>query len=153
MKTYQPSEIRNFAIVGHASAGKTMLIEAMLVAGGVLTRLGSIAAGTTASEYHDSERQRQISVHASLLHTEWMGRKFNIIDTPGYADFISEGLGALRVGDFALVVVHAHHGVAVGTEQVWRYESKYGIPKMIVVNALDKQRAAFEGVLHEMRSR
>src|SRR5436190_7216795 len=153
MKTYQPSEIRNFAIVGHASAGKTMLTEAMLVCGGVLNRLGSIAAGTTASDYHDSERHRQISVHASLLHTEWQGKKFNIIDTPGYADFISEGLGALRVGDFALVVVHAHHGVAVGTEQVWKYATKYGIPKMIVVNAFDKERATFEPVLQQIRAR
>jgi len=153
MKTYQPSEIRNFAIVGHASAGKTMLSEAMLVCGGVLNRLGSIAAGTTASDYHDSERQRQISVHASLLHTEWQGKKFNIIDTPGYLDFISEGLGALRVGDFALVVVHAQHGVSVGTEQVWEYATRYGIPKMIVINALDKEEVNFDAVLAQVRAR
>jgi len=153
MKTYQPSEIRNFAVVGHASSGKTMLTEAMLVCGGVLNRMGSIAAGTTASDYHDSERQRQISVHASLLHTEWMGKKFNIIDTPGYLDFISEGLGALRVGDFALVVVHAQHGVSVGTEQVWDYATRYGIPKMIVINGLDKEDVDFEGTLARIKSR
>ncbi len=153
MKTYPPSEIRNFAIVGHASAGKTMLTEAMLVCGGVLNRMGNIAAGTTASDYHESERHRQISVHASLLHTEWMGKKFNIIDTPGYLDFISEGLGALRVGDFALVVVNVQHGVSVGTEQVWDYASRYGIPKMIVVNGLDKEDADFEKVLAQVRAR
>src|SRR6185369_10558709 len=111
MNTFQPGNIRNFAIVGHASSGKTMLSEAMLACSGVINRLGSISAGTTVSDYHVSEKDHQISVHASLMHTEWMGRKFNIIDTPGYADFISEGLGALRVGDFALVVVSAHHGV------------------------------------------
>src|SRR5437867_8357054 len=153
MKTYQPSEIRNFAIVGHASAGKTMLSEAMLVCGGVLNRLGSIAAGTTASDYHDSERQRQISVHASLLHTEWQGKKFNIIDTPGYLDFISEGLGALRVGDFALVIVHAQHGVSVGTEQVWEYATRYDIPKMIAINALDKEQVDFDAMLAQVRAR
>ena len=153
MKTYQPSEIRNFAIVGHASAGKTMLSESMLVCGGVLNRLGSIAAGTTASDYHDSERQRQISVHASLLHTEWMGKKFNIIDTPGYLDFISEGLGALRVGDFALVVVHGQHGVSVGSEQVWDYATRYGIPKMIVINAVDKEQVDFDSTLAQVRAR
>src|SRR6058998_1091968 len=153
MKTYQPSEIRNFAIVGHASAGKTMLSEAMLVCGGVLNRLGSIAAGTTASDYHDSERQRQISVHASLLHTEWQGKKFNIIDTPGYLDFISEGLGALRVGDFALVVIHATHGMGVGTDQVWSYAAQYGIPKMIVVNAMDKENADFDKILAQAKER
>src|SRR5437667_2066034 len=151
MKTYQPSEIRNFAIVGHASAGKTMLTEAMLVCGGVLNRMGSIAAGSTASDYHDSERNRQISVHASLLHTEWMGKKFNIIDTPGYLDFISEGLGALRVGDFALAVVHVHHGVGVGTDQVWSYATQHGIPKMLVINAMDKEQANFEKVLAQCR--
>ena len=153
MKTYQPSDIRNFAIVGHASAGKTMLSECMLVCSGVLNRLGSIAAGSTASDYHDSERQRHISVHASLLHTEWQGKKFNIIDTPGYLDFISEGLGALRVGDFALVVVQAQHGVAVGTEQVWEYATRYDIPKMIVINALDKEAVNSDAVLAQVRSR
>src|ERR1043166_5444573 len=152
MKTYQPSEIRNFAIVGHDSGGKPMLSEARLVCGGVLNRLGSIAAGTTASDYHDSERQRHISVHASLLHTEWQGKKFNIIDTPGYLDFISEGLGALRVGDFALVVVHAQHGVSVGTDQVWQYATGYGIPKMIVVNALDKEQVDLDAVLAQIRT-
>src|SRR5438093_5814673 len=153
MKTYQPSDIRNFAIVGHASAGKTMLSESMLVSGGVLNRLGSITAGTTASDYHDSERQRQISVHASLLHTEWQGKKFNLIDTPGYLDFISEGLGALRVGDFALIVVHAQHGIGVGTEQVWNYATQYGIPKVFVINAVDYEHGDFDKVLGQLRSR
>src|ERR1051326_549492 len=98
MKEYPPADIRNFAVVGHASSGKTMLAEAMLACGGVINRMGSIAAGTTASDYHESEKNRQISVSASLLHLEWLGKKFNILDCPGYADFISEGLGALRVG-------------------------------------------------------
>src|SRR5437667_7580558 len=136
METYLPANIRNFAIVGHASSGKTMLSEAMLACSGVIGRMGRIADGSTASDYHVSEKQRQISTQASLLHTEWMGKKFNLIDTPGYLDFISEGLGALRVGDFALVVVHANHGVGVGTDQVWSYAAQYGIPKMIVINAL-----------------
>src|SRR5213593_1637361 len=153
MKTYQPADIRNFAIVGHASAGKTMLSEAMLVCGGVINRLGSITHGTTVSDYHDSEHQRQISVHASLLHTEWLGKKFNIIDTPGYLDFISEGLGALRVGDFALVVVHAQHGIGVGTDKVWKYATQYEIPKMIVVNAMDKENVDFESTLAQCRAR
>ena len=143
MKTYQPAEIRNFAIVGHASSGKTMLSEAMLMCGGVISRMGRIADGSTVSDYHVSEKNRQISVSASLLHTEWMGKKFNIIDTPGYLDFISEGLGALRVGDFALVVVHAQHGLGVGTERVWNYATGYGIPKMIVVNARGQGERGF----------
>ena len=147
MKTYQPADLRNFAIVGHASSGKTMLSEAMLMCGGVINRMGRIADGSTVSDYHVSEKNRKISVSASLLHTEWMGKKFNIIDTPGYLDFISEGLGALRVGDFALVVIHAQHGLGVGTDRVWNYATGYGLPKMIVVNALDKENVDFDAVL------
>jgi len=147
MKTYQPADLRNFAIVGHASSGKTMLAEAILMCGGVINRMGRIADGSTVSDYHVSEKNRKISVSASLLHTEWMGKKFNIIDTPGYLDFISEGLGALRVGDFALVVIHAQHGLGVGTDRVWNYATGYGLPKMIVVNALDKENVDFDAVL------
>jgi elongation factor G len=153
MKTYQPADIRNFAIVGHASSGKTMLGEAMLACGGVINRMGRIADGSTVSDYHVSEKNRQISVSASLLHTEWLGKKFNLIDTPGYLDFISEGLGALRVGDFALVVVHAQHGLGVGTERVWNYATHYGIPKMIVVNAMDKENVDFDAVVKQLQER
>src|SRR5687767_6426038 len=153
MKTYEAANIRNFAIVGHASSGKTMLSEAMLACSGVINRMGSIAGGSTVSDYHESEKNRQISTHASLLHTEWLGKKFNIIDTPGYLDFISEGLGALRVGDFALVVVHAQHGIGVGTDQVWKYATHYDIPKMIVINGLDKENTNFEGLLAQLQSR
>jgi len=153
MKSYQPGDIRNFAIVGHASSGKTMLCEAMLLCGGVINRMGGIANGSTVSDYHVSEKDHKISIHASLLHTEWMDKKFNLIDTPGYLDFISEGLGALRVGDFALVVVHAQHGVGVGTEQVWNYATHYGLPKMIVLNALDKENTDFEAALAQVRAR
>ena len=115
MTTYSAKDLRNVAIVGHASCGKTLLSEAMLACSGVIGRMGRIADGSTVSDYHASEKQRHISVHASLLHTEWMGKKFNILDTPGYLDFISEALCALRVADFALIVVHAQHGVSVGT--------------------------------------
>lgn len=153
MNAYRPGDIRNFAIVGHASSGKTMLSEAMLACSGVITRMGSIASGSTVSDYHEDEQKRKISIHASLLHTEWLGKKFNMIDTPGYLDFISEGLGALRVGDFALVVVSAADGVQVGTDQVWNYATKYEIPKIIVVNMLDKERANFDGVLAQLRQR
>jgi elongation factor G len=153
MKTYQPADIRNFAIVGHASAGKTMLSEAMLLCSGAINRMGRIADGSTTSDYHESEKARQISVQASLLHTEWTEKKFNIIDTPGYLDFISESLGALRVGDFALVVVHGVQGLGVGTERVWRYANGYGLPKMIVINQLDKENTNFDGVLELLQRR
>ena len=153
MKDYATADLRTFAVVGHASSGKTMLCEAMVVCGGVINRLGSIAAGTTVSDYHDSERERQISINSSLMHIEWLGKKLNIIDTPGYLDFTSESLAALRVADFALVVAHAIHGVLVGTDQVWDFASRFGIPKMLVVNAVDKENADFDKVLEQARKR
>src|SRR5258708_4202843 len=151
MKEYKPADIRNFVVVGHASSGKTILSEAILACAGVINRMGSIAAGSTVSDYHESEQQRQISVSATLMHLEWLGKKFNILDCPGYVDFISEGLGALRVGDFALIAVHASHGVGVGTDAVWRYATEDGIPKMIVVNAFDKEEADFDNILAQLR--
>ena len=152
MERHLPADIRNFAIVGHASSGKTMLAEAMLACSGVIGRMGRIADGTTVSDYHVSEKQRQISTQASLLHTEWLGKKLNFIDTPGYLDFLSEALAALRVADFALVVVHAQHGIGVGTERVWNCAIDCGIPKVLVVNAMDKPNAHFDEVLADARA-
>src|SRR5947207_747652 len=152
MATPSAADIRNFAIVGHASSGKTTLSEAMLACAGVIGRMGSIAQGTTVSDYHVSERQRQISTQTSLLHCTWMGKKLNILDTPGYLDFISEALAAQRVADFALVLVHARHGIGVGTERVWNCATDCGIPKVIVVNAVDKQNAHFDEVLADARA-
>ena len=129
-----------------------MLSEAMLLCAGTIGRMGRIEEGTTVSDYHVSEKQRQISTQASLLHTTWMDRKLNIIDTPGYLDFISEALAALPVADFGLVVVHAQHGIGVGTERVWNCATDCGIPKVIVVNAVDKQNAHFDEVLADARA-
>ncbi len=153
MRNYQAPDIRNFVIAGHASAGKTMLSEAMLACAGVIDRMGSIAAGTTASDFHPSEQKRQISVHATPLIVEWLDRKFNLIDAPGYADFMSEGLGALRVGDFALIVIHAGHGVELGTLKVWEYATSYHIPKVLAVTACDKDNASFDQALAQARAR
>jgi len=128
-----------------------MLSEAMLACAGVINRMGSIAAGSTVSDYHESEQNRQISVSTTLMHLEWQGKKFNLLDCPGYADFISEALGALRVSDFALIVVHANHGVGVGTDAVWKHATEDGIPKMVVVNAFDKEETDFEKSLSQVR--
>jgi elongation factor G len=152
MAIHRSADIRNFAIVGHASSGKTILSEAMLVCSGVANRMGRIADGTTVSDYHVSEKQRQISTQTSLMHATWMDKKFNIMDTPGYLDFMSEALAAVRVADFALVVVHAQHGIGVGTERVSNCADECGIPKIIVINAMDKQNANFGQVLAEARA-
>src|SRR6185503_4888342 len=150
-KTYQPSEIRNLAVVGHASSGKTMLTESMLVCGGIINRLGSIANGSTTSDYHDSEKGHQISVQTSLLHVEWLGKKLNILDAPGYLDFVGETLSAMRAADFALLVVHANHGVGVGTDKAWDYATNFGIPKMVAITALDKEQTNFDRTLADIR--
>ena len=152
MVTSSAGDLRNFAVVGHASSGKTTLSEAMLACAGVIGRMGNIAQGTTVSDYHFTERQHQISTQTSMLHCTWMGKKLNILDTPGYLDFISEALAAVRVADFALVVVHAQHGIGVGTERVWQCATDCGIPKVIVVNAVDKQNAHFDEVLADARA-
>ena len=152
MKDHTPADIRNFALVGHAAAGKTMLAEAMLLCSGTIGKLGSIADGTTVSDHHPSEKEHQMSLHVTMLHTEWQDRKFNIIDAPGYADFAAEGLGALRVGDFAVAVVHAGHGIQVGTDQAWEFATRFGLPRMIAINAVDKENARFDSVLEDARS-
>ena len=153
MKAYQPGDIRNFAIVGHASCGKTMLSESMLACGGVINRLGSIEAGSTVSDYSEAEHKRQISIGAALLHLEWQEKKFNFIDTPGYQDFISEALGALRVSDLAVVVVHAVDGLGVGTGTVWNYATQFGLPKVFVINGADREHVDFEKVLGNLKER
>lgn len=137
--------------MGHQSSGKTMLTEAMLYCAGAISRMGSIENGSTVSDYHASEKERLISIHASLLQADWMERKLNIIDTPGYLDFISEGLAALRVGDFALVVVNAASGPELGTDQVWSYASHYEIPKMIVINGADRENVDFDSVMAKLK--
>jgi len=153
MIEYQSADIRNFAVVGHSSSGKTMLCESMLVSGGAINRLGSIANGNTASDYHEEEQEREISINSTILNTVWGGKKFNFIDTPGYADFTGETLAALSAVDAAVVVVHGNQGVEVGTEQVWGYATKNGIPKMLVINALDKEHTNFDAILEKAKER
>jgi elongation factor G len=151
MKEYQAADIRNLSIVGHASSGKTMLSEAMLATAGVINRMGSVPAGSTVSDYHAIEQQRQISVSTTLMHLEWLGKKFNIIDSPGYADFISESLGATRVSDMAVVMVHANYGVSVGTDAVWKTATRHEIPRILVVNAFDKEETDFDRTLSQIK--
>jgi elongation factor G len=147
-----PADIRNFAIAGHASSGKTILGESMLFCSGAIGRMGRISDGSTVSDYHVSERQRQISTQTSLLSTNWLGKKFNILDSPGSPDFMGETFAALRVADFALIVIHAQYGIGVGTERVWNYASECGIPKILVVNAMDKEHTSFEDLVEEARA-
>ena len=151
MKDFLTADIRNSAIVGHASSGKTMLSECMLACAGVINRLGRIENGSTVSDYHEAEHERKNSIYATMLHCEWQGKKLNCIDTPGFLDFTAEPLGALRVADNAIVVIHAKDGVLVGTQKVWDYATQFGVPKLIVVNGLDREQVEFDRVLAQLR--
>jgi elongation factor G len=151
MTDYPAPKIRNLSIVGHGSAGKTMLAESMLVCAKQLGRLGSIDQGSTASDFHESEHDHRISVHATLLAAEWEGVKLNILDTPGYQDFRSEALSALRVGDSAVVVVNAGQGVSAGTDLMWRTANDFHLPKTLVVTGLDKANVDFDASLAEAK--
>ena len=151
MKEFTSGDIRNFAIVGHGASGKTMLCEAMLACAGEINRMGSIEAKNTVSDYHHDEHERQISIHSSPLHLEWTNKKFNIIDTPGYLDFIGEAISSLAVVDMAVVLLHAVNGIEVGTEQVWSFASKNNIPKVLVVNGLDREHTKFDDILNQAK--
>ena len=153
MKVYESANIRNVALVGHHGAGKTMLSEAMLFASGATTRMGTIADGTTASDYHDSEHRREMSVFASLLHCERKGNKINLLDTPGYPDFMGEVVSSLRVADAALFVLNAVDPVQVGTETAWGYAQTENLPCLFAVNHFDKSGVEFDTVVGQIRER
>jgi len=153
MSPYESGRIQNVVLLSHYGVGKTSLVEAMLFASGAIGRLGSVGQGTTASDYDPIEIERKMSINLSLLPLEWKGTKLNIIDTPGYADFASEVTAGLRVSDAAVIVVCATSGVEVGTEQVWDYSEKNGLPRLIFVNKMDRENADFFRALDEIQAK
>ncbi len=153
MLVYDADHIRNVALVGHQGAGKTTLAEAMLFSAHGVARMGTVADGTTASDYHASEKERGGSVFTSLLHAEWAGHKINVLDTPGTLDFTGETITALTVADTAIFVVDAAEGVQVGTELAWSYTEASRTPAMFVLNKLDTAASDFEAALARIRSR
>jgi elongation factor G len=144
MKEYTTEFIRNVALVAHGGAGKTMLAEAILHQTGVTTRLGKIEDGTTVSDYDEEEIRRQISIFTSMLPVEYDNFKINILDAPGYTDFIGETISAMRVADGAIVLVYSVAGVEVGTELAWRYANQFKLPRFVVINKLDRDNANYE---------
>jgi len=147
MKEYTTEFIRNIALVSHGSGGKTMLAEAFLHFTGATTRLGKIDDGTTVSDYEEEEIRRKLSLYTSLLPVEYKDHKINVLDTPGYTDFIGEVISALRVADGALVLVDAVAGLEVGTEIAWGYCDTFKLPRFLVVNKLDRDNANFQKAL------
>jgi elongation factor G len=152
MPAIEPGKIRNVAVVGHRGTGKTSLVEALLFQTGEVNRLGTIEAGTTVTDWDEDEHKRQMSIALSLAHTSWQGRKINLVDCPGDPSFQGEARCALRVVEGALVVVSGVMGVEVGTGRVWRVADGLGLPRLVTVNMLDRERADFFRALEQLQA-
>ncbi|HEX4821571.1 MAG TPA: GTP-binding protein, partial [Acidimicrobiales bacterium] len=153
MKRFPPEKIRNVALVGHGGSGKTTLAEALLHKAGAITRMGRVEDGTTVCDFDPEEQKRSLSLSLALAPFEWKDHKVNLIDCPGYADFIGDVHAALRVADLAVFVVSAVEGVEVQTYAAWKIAAELGVPRMIFVNKLDRERASFERTLEQLRDR
>jgi elongation factor G len=151
MKEYTTESIRNIALVSHGSAGKTMLAEALLHFAGATTRLGKIEDGTTVSDFEEEEIRRGISLSTSVLPVEYKGCKINLLDTPGYTDFVGEVISALRIADSAAVIVDSVAGAEVGTEIALSYCDVFKLPRMVIINKMNRDNANFHKALESVQ--
>lgn len=152
MRVYAGDAIRNVAIVGHGGCGKTSLVDALAFVAGSSKRHGSVPDGSALTDYTPDEIERQYSINLALAHAEWMDTKINLIDTPGYLDFIGDAAAGLYAADAALIAVNATAGVEVGTEQVWDIAAERGMPRMFVVTGMDRENADFEKVFQDIKA-
>ncbi len=141
--TIEIGKLRNVGVVGHGGVGKTSLVEALLFSAGAVTRLGKVDDGSTTTDFDPDEIKRKISINTSIAYCDWKGHRVNFVDTPGYGDFIADARAGLRVVEAAVVVVDAVAGVQVQTEKVWKFANEYNLPRVVVVNRLDRERADF----------
>ena len=153
MRQYTPENIRNVVLLSHSGAGKTSLAEAMLYNAGAITRLGKVDQGNTTSDYDPDEVKRKISLYLSLLPCEWQGMKINIVDVPGYPDFVGEVKAGIRVADAAIFVVCAASGIEVGTELTWSYADEKKLPRLIYINKINRENADFFRVTEMIRGK
>lgn len=152
MKDYAPDKLRNVALISHGSAGKTSLTEALLFTSGGSDRLGRVDEGNTVADYDPDEIKRKITINTAVVPCEWTGCKVNLLDTPGYADFIGDVISALEVADAALVLVCAVSGVEVNTARMWHLAGEKGLPRIIFINKLDRENAHFDRVLDQVQA-
>jgi elongation factor G len=153
MKVYQGAEIRNVAVVGHNDTGKTTLVSQLLFNAGATTRFGRVDDGTTTTDFDQDEIDRKHSISAALAYAEWKNTKINLVDTPGFGIFLMEARSALRIVDAAAIVVSGVTGVEVTTEKVWKYTEEYALPRMIIVNKMDRERASFQRTLDSLQKK
>jgi len=151
MKTYRTENLRNIVLVGHNGSGKTTLAEAMLFISGATTRMGRVEEGNTVSDFDEEEIRRRLSIYTSLIPIEWSDHKLNFLDAPGYLDFVGEMKSAVHVADCALVVVDSVAGVEVGTEQAWAALEERGLPRIAVINKMDRENANYERALESLQ--
>ena len=151
MKVYTGDMIRNVAVVGHGASGKTSLVDALAFVAGSSTRHGSVPQGTALTDYTPDEIERQYSINLSLAYADWNGVKINLVDTPGYLDFIGDALAGIAAADSALLVVSATAGVEVGTEKAWEYATERGVPRLFFLSLLDKENADFQKVFEDIK--
>ncbi|MGH7396833.1 MAG: GTP-binding protein, partial [Candidatus Rokuibacteriota bacterium] len=147
------AKIRNVAFVGHGGVGKTSLVEAILFGCSAGTRLGRVDDGTTTTDFDPDEIKRKISLNTAVAFCDHQGHRLNLIDTPGYGDFVADARAGLRVAGAAVVVVDAVAGVQVQTERVWKFANDYNLPRAIVINRLDRERADFYRTLESLQKR
>ncbi len=151
MKKFEVGEIRNVGIFGHGGDGKTSLAEAILFDTGANNRLGSVDEGTSVMDYDQEEINRKITISSSLAHAEWNKHKLNLIDTPGYANFIADARSSMRVVDGAVIVIGANSGVKVQTETVWEYAQEFKVPVLIYISKMDMERADFQKTVDDIK--
>ena len=153
MKEFAADKIRNIALAGHGGVGKTSFAEALVFTMGETNRLGTIDEGTTISDYHADEIERKISISSSALHGAHKDCKINILDTPGYSDFLGDTKGTMSAADTAVLVISAVDGIEVGTEQVVSFADEYEMAKCFFINRLDNEHAGFDKVFSDLRER
>ena len=151
MKSYATENIRNIVLVGHGGSGKTSLAESLLFLSGATTRLGKITEGNTVCDFDEEEIRKGISISTALAPVEWGECKINVLDAPGYADFVSDMRAAMRAADLAVFVVSAVEGVEVQTEVAWRYADELELPRLVIVNKVDRENSSFRRTLDQMR--
>ncbi len=147
MKEYKSESIRNITFASHSGAGKTILGEALLLFTGAINRMGKVEDGSTVSDFDEEEQRRNISIYTSVLPVEYNDTKINILDTPGYTDFLGEEISALRVSDSAVILVDAVAGIEVGTELAWHHSGEFNIPRFVLINKMDRENANFKKIL------
>src|SRR5262245_13007195 len=150
VKTYEAKDIRNVLLVGHGGSGKTTLLEAMLFASGATTRMGAVEDGNTVSDFEPEETKKGISVSLAMSPVEWNDVKINVLDAPGYADFIGDVRSGITAADAVVLVVSAVDGVEVQTEVAWELAVEAGLPRAILINKLDRERASFQNTLDQL---